>query len=393
MAIFTSSSVHAFAETTTTVLGGSTNMYGALQSFASSMQKGDTGSILSTAAGVVSTINSLAALGGANNKGSDTLALIAAGTSLATNIHNLQKKYENNENIMLTDVQHAIGDTFQLLGDAATTLGGQSGKVIGLELNLLGQGIKAYGEVALGNSEMSAGDLFNKENWKGFAWDLAERWSRQFYDWLPDEINPWKEDINRDGKYHVYDPLVLDLDGDGIETVGTQGYKGALFDHNSDGIRTSTGWISADDGLLVIDRNGDGLINNGGELFGDSTVLKDGSNAAHGYAALAEVDTNSDGKIDAQDADFAKLKVWRDLNQDGVSQEGELFTLAELNIQSLDVAYQDVDTCLGNGNILAQKGSYPLTGGMNRKTGNFLPVVDHLHSRYANENRTVCHIV
>ncbi|ATD64502.1 hypothetical protein CGZ65_02765 [Neisseria weixii] len=112
--------------------------------------------------------------------------------------------------------------------------------------------------------------------------------------------------------------------------------------------------------MLVIDRNSDGLINNGGELFGDSTVLKDGSNAAHGYAALAESDTNSDGKADAQDAGFGKLKVWRDLNQDGVSQEGELFTLAELNIQSLDAAYQDVSTRLGNGNTLAQKGSYPL---------------------------------
>ncbi|RPD87432.1 iron-regulated protein FrpC [Neisseria weixii] len=208
----------------------------------------------------------------------------------------------------------------------------------------------------------------------------------------PSDWKDWQDSVNRDGKYHIVDPLVLDLDGDGIETVGTQGYSGALFDHDKDGIRTSTGWAAAD-GLLVIDRNSDGLINNGGELFGDSTVLKDGSNAAHGYAALAESDTNSDGKVDAQDADFDKLKVWRDLNQDGVSQEGELFALAELNIQSLDVAYQDVNTRLGNGNTLAQKGSYPLTGGMNRKTGNFLPVVDHLHSRYANENRTVCHIV
>ncbi len=140
--------------------------------------------------------------------------------------------------------------------------------------------------------------------------------------------------------------------------------------------------MAADDGLLVIDRNSDGLINNGGKLFGDSTVLKDGSNAAHGYAALAEFDTNSDGKVDAQDADFAKLKVWRDLNQDGVSQEGELFTLAELNIQSLDVAYQDMDTRLGNGNILAQKGSYTTTDGETREMGDLLLAADHLHSRY-----------
>ncbi|WP_416190946.1 calcium-binding protein [Neisseria sp. CCUG12390] len=199
---------------------------------------------------------------------------------------------------------------------------------------------------------------------------------------MGDIFNSWKN-INRDGKYHVYDPLVLDLDGDGIETVGTQGYKGALFDHDKDGIRTSTGWVLSDDGLLVIDRNSDGLINNGGELFGDSTVLKDGSNAAHGYAALAEFDTNSDGKVDAQDADFAKLKVWRDLNQDGVSQDGELFTLAELNIQSIDAAYQDVNTRLGNGNTVAQKGSYTLSDGTTREMGDLLLAADHLHSRYA----------
>ncbi|ROV52403.1 hypothetical protein EGS38_11885, partial [Neisseria chenwenguii] len=114
---------------------------------------------------------------------------------------------------------------------------------------------------------------------------------------------PWA-DQNRDGKYHVYDPLVLDLDGDGIETVGTSGYAGALFDHDKDGIRTSTGWVSADDGLLVVDLNGDGKVNNGGELFGDSYVLKDGNTAANGFAALAEFDTNSDGIIDANDERF-----------------------------------------------------------------------------------------
>ena len=196
------------------------------------------------------------------------------------------------------------------------------------------------------------------------------------------EINDYKDSVNRDGKYHIYDPLVLDLDGDGIETVGTQGYSGALFDHDKNGIRTSTGWVAADDGLLVIDRNSDGLINNGGELFGDSTVLKDGSNAAHGYAALAEFDTNSDGKVDAQDADFAKLKVWRDLNQDGVSQEGELFGLAEVGVASLNVGYQDVNQRLGNGNTIAQKGSYTTANGETREMGDLLLAADHLHSRY-----------
>ena len=103
-----------------------------------------------------------------------------------------------------------------------------------------------------------------------------------------------------------------------------------MFDHNKDGIRTATGWVKPDDGLLVLDRNGDGIINNGGELFGDSTLLADGSRAAHGYAALAELDSNGDGKVDAADEQFADLRVWRDLNSDGISTASELFTLEEL---------------------------------------------------------------
>ncbi|WP_143824231.1 calcium-binding protein, partial [Neisseria canis] len=201
--------------------------------------------------------------------------------------------------------------------------------------------------------------------------------------WFEKAFDDWKNEVNRDGKYNVNDPLVLDLDGDGIETVGSQGYKGTLFDHNKDGIQTATGWVASDDGLLVIDLNSDGVINNGSELFGDSAVLKDGSNAAHGYAALKEFDSNADGMVDAKDENFDKLRVWRDLNQDGISQEGELFTLESLNIQSLDVAYQDVNTRLGNGNTIAQKGSYTLADGQTREMGDLLLAADHLHSRYS----------
>ncbi len=204
------------------------------------------------------------------------------------------------------------------------------------------------------------------------------------YQWTcPQEFEPWKHDINRDGKYHIYDPLTLDLDGDGIETVSQNGYKGALFDHDGDGIRTASGWVASDDGLLVVDRNGDGIINDGKELFGDSSVLKDGTKAAHGYAALAEYDSNGDGVVDAKDADFDKLRVWRDLNQDGVSQKEELFTLEEVGVQSLNVAYQDTNQNLGNGNRLAQEGSYTGKDGNVRKMGDLLFGNNTLYSRYS----------
>lgn len=255
----------------------------------------------------------------------------------------------------------------------------------------------AFGDGALlgGNHVEASGDIDWGEVVNSAVRDTAsdigdwfDRLQKDLGDWLLPNLLDWSDKLgdwlgfNRDGKYHIVDPLVLDLDGDGIETVGTQGYAGALFDHNKDGIRTATGWVSADDGLLVIDRNSDGIINNGNELFGDSTALKDGSTAQHGYAALKEFDTNSDGLIDAQDEAFKQLRVWRDLNQNGISEEGELFTLESLNIQSLNTAYQDVNTRLGNGNSLAQKGSYTLSDGQIREMGDVLLANDTLHSRY-----------
>ncbi|HFC6745187.1 TPA: iron-regulated protein FrpC, partial [Neisseria meningitidis] len=204
--------------------------------------------------------------------------------------------------------------------------------------------------------------------------------------WIDDGhqcLAPWvKETKKRNGKYHVYDPLALDLDGDGIETVATKGFAGSLFDHTNNGIRTATGWVSADDGLLVRDLNGNGIIDNGAELFGDNTKLADGSFAKHGYAALAELDSNGDNIINAADAAFQTLRVWQDLNQDGISQANELRTLEELGIQSLDLAYKDVNKNLGNGNTLAQQGSYTKTDGTTAKMGDLLLAADNLHSRF-----------
>ncbi|HGX9779669.1 TPA: iron-regulated protein FrpC, partial [Neisseria meningitidis] len=162
----------------------------------------------------------------------------------------------------------------------------------------------------------------------------------------------------------------------------TKGFAGSLFDHTNNGIRTATGWVSADDGLLVRDLNGNGIIDNGAELFGDNTKLADGSFAKHGYAALAELDSNGDNIINAADAAFQTLRVWQDLNQDGISQANELRTLEELGIQSLDLAYKDVNKNLGNGNTLAQQGSYTKTDGTTAKMGDLLLAADNLHSRF-----------
>jgi trimeric autotransporter adhesin len=163
------------------------------------------------------------------------------------------------------------------------------------------------------------------------------------------------------------DPLVFDLDGDGVETINVS--AGIKFDQNADGVKTATGWVSADDAFLVLDRNGNGVIDNGRELFGDSTQLADGSLADDGFAALAGQDSNGDGVIDAADANFSKLRLWRDLNQDGVSQANELFSLADAGIASINVGSSANSQTLANGNQIADLGSYTRSDGSTGTVG------------------------
>ncbi|WP_291982001.1 calcium-binding protein [Candidatus Accumulibacter sp. ACC005] len=159
------------------------------------------------------------------------------------------------------------------------------------------------------------------------------------------------------------DPLILDLDNDGLETIGINTSNPILFDHNGNGVRTATGWVKSDDAFLVLDRNGNGSIDNGRELFGDSTPLTAGGVAADGFAALAQEDTNGDGKVDSLDARFASLRLWRDLNQDGASQVGELFTLSSQGIIALNLAKTANSQILANGNQIADLGGYVRSDG------------------------------
>jgi VCBS repeat-containing protein len=165
------------------------------------------------------------------------------------------------------------------------------------------------------------------------------------------------------------DPLTFDLDGDGLETVGIDPNAPILFDHDGDGVANATGWIKPDDGFLVLDRNGNGLIDNGAELFGDSTPLSAGGTAVDGFAALAQEDSNGDGLVNADDANWSELRIWRDLNSDGVSQDGELSTLEALGIAGIHVAKSENTTRLADGNQIADLGSYIRTDGTEGTVG------------------------
>lgn len=102
--------------------------------------------------------------------------------------------------------------------------------------------------------------------------------------------------------------------------------------------------------------------------------------AAH--YSLPVRDLNSNGIIRATDAIFQSLRVWLDLNQVGIFQANEMCNLGKLGIQSLDVAYKDANKNLGNGNTLAQQGSYTKTDGTTAQVGDLLLAVDNLYSRF-----------
>ena len=198
-----------------------------------------------------------------------------------------------------------------------------------------------------------------ESGWQGAIWPTWNKFALEqmlLKKSIPDYI---KDNFNAARAWFAKpDPLILDLNGNGIETVAASAATPILFDLNGDGIKTGTGWVAATDGFLVLDRNGNGTIDNGTELFGDSTQLAAGGKAADGFAALAGQDSNLDGAVNALDANFANLQVWQDLNQDGVSQAGELKTLTELGIASLNLAKTANSQTLTGGNQIADLGSF-----------------------------------
>ena len=131
-------------------------------------------------------------------------------------------------------------------------------------------------------------------------------------------------------------PLSFDLDGDGIESTHIYDDGEVYFDIDNDGFKERVGWIASDDGMLAIDTNGNGLIDDITELFGDDVMPA--------YDKLRQYDSNGDGIISQMDTQFGDLLVWRDLNQNGVSEVGELQDLLTAGIKEISLSERTIDT-------------------------------------------------
>jgi Ca2+-binding RTX toxin-like protein len=147
-------------------------------------------------------------------------------------------------------------------------------------------------------------------------------------------------------------PLILDLDGDGIELTAYNEHP-ALFDLDADGDVELTGWVGADDGILAVDLNADGKINNINEVFGNATT--------DGFIELAAYDTNGDHVINASDSGFSQLLVWQD-SGNGLTEAGELKSLTEWGITSIDLDYTAVSETIAGHNI-SSRSTFSYAGG------------------------------
>jgi hypothetical protein len=164
-------------------------------------------------------------------------------------------------------------------------------------------------------------------------------------------------------------PLVISFDNAPVAfTASTSRFE--LYPGDS---TMTTDWPTAATPWLALDRDGDGAITSGAELFGDATVLPSGQRARHGFEALATLDANGDGKIDRADPMFASLLLWADRNGDRRSSPDELVSASKM-IDAISLGFHVDARCDARVNCERERASVSWHDGGTSKTGSVVDV-------------------
>ena len=162
--------------------------------------------------------------------------------------------------------------------------------------------------------------------------------------------------LSREDGYHHYTPVVLDLDGDGVELLDIA--AGIAFDWNGDGQPQSCGWVGGDDGLLAWDLDGDGVVRSGRELSFAGYL----AGATTDLEGLRHFDSDSSGSLDSGDTAWKEFGVWRDGDNDGICSPGEFAALEHMGITAISLT-SDEQIGLQQGNLVFGMGSYAMRDG------------------------------
>ena len=161
-------------------------------------------------------------------------------------------------------------------------------------------------------------------------------------------------------------PIVLDLNRDGVVDTTPLANSPVWFDLDNNGFKERTAWAGKGDGLLALDLDGNGRIDHGGELFGNYSLLADGSKAKNGFEALKQYDSNGNGLLDAGDERWQDFRIWQDVDHNGISNSTELRLLDQVGIRAIDLKYTESTNRDAQGNSHKQLGSIQWQDG---KTG------------------------
>ena len=154
-------------------------------------------------------------------------------------------------------------------------------------------------------------------------------------------------------------PIILDLDGSGVETT-TAAESSALFDIDNNGVADDTSWVGATEGFLFLDRDRNGTVSGIAEL----SFIDDVDGAHSDLEGLRNFDSNADGILSVDDVRFEDFRVWQDLNDDGITQKAEILSLLDANVRSINLAASATEATWQFGSTaIVNRGLYTRTDG------------------------------